>query len=62
MTELVDVLGPTFDIPNIQAPDPAEFERLLREKYKPILTADEYQRLRAKCGLGQVIDGEVIEP
>lgn len=43
-------------------PTPAELERLLREKYEPILDPDTYARLREKCGLGQVFDGETTEP
>lgn len=43
-------------------PDPAEFERMLREKYEPILSPDDYAQLREKCGLGAVIDGETVEP
>lgn len=40
-------------------PSETEFERILREKYEPICTPDEYQRLRRKCGLGDLIEGEV---
>lgn len=40
-------------------PTPAETERLLREKYEPILSAEDYALLREKCGLGAVIDGEL---
>lgn len=43
-------------------PTPAEFERILREKYEPLLSAEDYARLRTLCGLGAVIDGEVIQP
>lgn len=39
--------------------DIAQTERLLREKYAPILSVGDYARLREKCGLGEVIDGEV---
>lgn len=35
-----------------QLSTPAEFERLLREKHEPILDAEDYARLREKCGLG----------
>lgn len=42
--------------------DPAQTERLLREKYAPILSAGDHALLREKCGLGEVIDGEVARP
>lgn len=42
----------------MEAPDDATFERILREKYQPLCTPDEYARLRRACGLGDLIDGE----
>lgn len=41
---------------------PAEFERMLRDRYEPIVSAEDYARLRKVCGLGPVIDGEVVAP
>lgn len=41
--------------------DDNQTERLLREKYEPLLSADDYARLREKCGLGAVIDGEASD-
>jgi hypothetical protein len=41
-------------------PDPAEFERILRERYQPILSPEDYTKLRTKCGLGEIIDGETV--
>lgn len=46
----------------MELPDPADFERLLRQQYEPILTPEDYAKLRRKCGLGDVIDGEVVLP
>jgi hypothetical protein len=43
-------------------PSPAEFERILRERYAPLLSAEDYARLRTMCGLGQILDGEVVTP
>lgn len=40
--------------------NPDDTERILREKYEPILPADLYARLREKCGLGTVVDGEIV--
>jgi hypothetical protein len=37
----------------------SQTERLLRENYQPILSADDYAKLRQKCGLGAVLGGDV---
>jgi hypothetical protein len=37
---------------------PAEFERQLRKQYESILSAEDDAKLREKCGLGAVINGE----
>lgn len=62
ITKLRDTIaaGIDPDVIKTNLPTPAEFERLLREKYEPILSAEDYALLREKCGLGAVIDGEVI--
>lgn len=39
----------------------ADFERLLRERYEPILTPEAYATLRRACGLGDLIEGECTE-
>lgn len=59
-----DVIAASIDVNALKAnlPSPAEFERILREKYEPILTAEDYARIRQMCGLGQVIDGETVAP
>ena len=53
---------PQIDASQFVPPDPAEFERTLREKYQPILSPEDYARIRELCGLGPIIDGEVVEP
>jgi hypothetical protein len=40
--------------------DDNQTERLLREKYQPILSVADYAKLRQKCGLGQVVDGQTV--
>jgi hypothetical protein len=59
-TYFVEQIDP--DALRANLPTPAEFERLLREKYEPILSAGDYAKLREKCGLGPVIDGEMATP
>lgn len=39
---------------------PAEFERMLRDRYEPLVSAEDYARLREMCGVGPVIDGEIV--
>ena len=36
-------------------------ERILRERYKPLLTAQEYEQVRAACGIGTLIEGTVVD-
>jgi hypothetical protein len=62
--DLTDYFVGQIDADALKAnmPGPAEFERILREKYEPLLPADDYARLRTLCGLGAVIDGEVATP
>lgn len=40
--------------------DENEFERLLREKYEPLCTPEQYAELRRRCGLGQLVEGQAV--
>lgn len=57
--EILDTQIARFRIHEV---DEAEFERMLREKYEPILSEEDYAKLRERCGLGPVIEGEVCSP
>jgi hypothetical protein len=62
--DLTAYFAQQIDVDALKAnmPTPAEFERILREKYEPLLSAEDYAHLRTLCGLGPVIDGEVTQP
>jgi hypothetical protein len=57
-----DLLADGIPVSRFPILPPAEFERILRDSYQPIVSPEDYARLREKCGLGSVIDGEIVEP
>jgi hypothetical protein len=57
-----DLLADGFRLRPPVLPPPAEFERMLRDSYQPLVSPEDYARMREKCGLGPLIEGEIVEP